>query len=53
MAKLEKKMFNVRVPVDLLLWAKKYAVSRHTTVSQVVIDQLTKLKEEETNVRQI
>lgn len=35
----------MRVPVDLLVWAKGYVASKNTNVTQLFIDHLTKLKE--------
>ena len=37
---------NMRIPEPLLVWAKGYVVSRNTTVTQLVIDHLTTLKEQ-------
>lgn len=41
---------NMRIPTDLLSWAKDYAGSKNTTVTQVIINHLTELKEEAKNV---
>lgn len=38
---------NIRVPKDLLAWAKKHAAKMNTTLTQVVIDHLTQLKSTE------
>lgn len=35
----------MRIPSDLLIWAKVYVREKHTTVTQLFIDHLTKLKE--------
>lgn len=39
----------MRIPTELLSWAKDYALLRNTTVTQVIINHLTELKEEATN----
>jgi hypothetical protein len=36
----------MRIPTDLLSWAKGYAVEKHKTVTQIFVDHLTDLKEE-------
>lgn len=36
---------NMRIPEPLLDWAKDYAVIRNTTITQIIIDHFTKLKE--------
>ena len=35
----------MRIPSDLLEWAKVYASQKNKSLTQVVIDHLTKLKE--------
>ena len=50
---IAKKMVNVRFPVGLLAWVKKYAASQHTTMTQLILDHFTDLKEQETHARQI
>jgi hypothetical protein len=40
-----KARLNLRVPHGLLLWAKKYAMEKNKTVTQVIIDHFTELKE--------
>lgn len=43
MPKLPKRArVNIRVPNDLLKWAKKYAVKKNTTLTQMIIDFLTR-----------
>lgn len=37
---------NMRIQEDLLEWVKEYAAENNTTVTQVFIDLLTKLKRE-------
>ena len=36
---------NMRIPVELLDWAKEYAVYKNKNVTQIFIDYLTQLKE--------
>lgn len=36
---------NMRVPTDLLEWAKDYAADKNKSLTQVFVDHLTKLKE--------
>ena len=36
---------NMRIPADLLDWAKDYAVSKNKNVTQIVVDHFTGLKE--------
>jgi hypothetical protein len=38
---------NMRLPSELVEWAKGYADSRNTTFTQVVVDKLTDLQAEE------
>lgn len=38
----EKTRLNIRIPKDLLNWAKKYAKKKNTTVTQLIVDYLTK-----------
>jgi predicted DNA binding CopG/RHH family protein len=38
---------NMRLPSELVEWAKEYADSRNTTFTQVVVDKLTDLQAEE------
>lgn len=33
---------NIRIQTDLLKWAKDYAVKKNTTLTQMVIDFLTR-----------
>jgi hypothetical protein len=35
----------MRIPEPLLDWARDYAVVRNTTITQIIIDHFTKLKE--------
>ena len=37
---------NMRLPHDLIEWAKEYAEARNTTLTQVVVDELTNLQAE-------
>jgi predicted HicB family RNase H-like nuclease len=36
---------NMRIPSDLLEWAKDYAAGKNKSLTQLVVDHLTKLKE--------
>lgn len=38
---------NMRVPSELVLWAKKYAKTKHMTFTQVIVQLLTDLQAEE------
>lgn len=35
---------NIRVQTDLLAWAKKYAMKKNTSLTQIIIDHLTQLR---------
>lgn len=48
MAKIRKdSRVNMRIHDELLQWAKEYALSKETTVTQIFIDHLTQLKEQQ------
>jgi hypothetical protein len=36
---------NMRIPSELLHWAKDYVVDKNTNLTQLFVDHLTKLKE--------
>lgn len=36
---------NMRIPSELLEWAKDYAVAKNKNVTQIVVDHFTGLKE--------
>ena len=38
---------NFRLPADLALWADRYARRRNTNLTQLIVDQLTVLREEQ------
>lgn len=38
---------NMRVPGDLLSWAKEHARSKNKSLTQLFVDYLTELKEKE------
>lgn len=40
----KRSRVNLRIQTDLLKWAKTYAKSKNTSLTQLVIDQLTRLK---------
>lgn len=44
--KSKRTRLNVRIPTDLLRWAKIWAKKRNTTLTQVLIDILTVKREE-------
>jgi hypothetical protein len=43
--KAPRARLNMRIPEPLLKWAKKYVDDRNTTVTQLIIDHLTSLKD--------
>ena len=43
----DKKRKNFRIPSDLAAWAEEYAASKNTSVTQLVIDHWTELREQE------
>lgn len=43
--KAKRIRLNMRVPSELLLWAKVFAADKHTSVTQLFINHLTELKE--------
>lgn len=48
MAKLvrpKRKRVNMRIPAELLYWAKEYSRSRNISLTQIIIDHLTHLQE--------
>lgn len=40
----EKTRLNIRLPVEIDVWAKTYAREHHTTVTRLIVDYLTELK---------
>ena len=36
---------NLRIPKELLDWAKKTARKSHSTVTQIIVDRLLKMKD--------
>jgi hypothetical protein len=44
-SKARSGRLNMRCPDDLLDWAKDYAKLKNTTVTQLVIDHFTELRE--------
>ena len=45
--KTQKRVrLNIRVPADLVRWAKVWAKKKNTTITQVIVDHLTSKKEE-------
>lgn len=47
MAEPRKHRVNMRVPLDLFVWAQGYLKSRHKTLTQVLVDHLVDLRERE------
>jgi hypothetical protein len=37
----KRTRLNVRIPSDLLRWAKRFAKAKNSTVTQIIIDHLT------------
>ncbi len=44
-----KARFNMRIHGDLLSWAKEYALTKNTNLTQLIIDYLTSLKSGDSN----
>jgi len=44
--KTKRSRLNVRIPTDLLRWAKLWAKKKNTTLTQVLVDHLTSKREE-------
>lgn len=42
----KRTRLNVRIPTDLVRWAKVWAKKKNTTITQVIVDYLTSKKEE-------
>jgi hypothetical protein len=42
--KAEKIRLNIRLPMDLSYWAKRYAHEHNTNVTQLIVDYFTELK---------
>jgi NRPS condensation-like uncharacterized protein len=40
----EKKATALRIPADLMVWAKAYAKSKNTSVTGLIIAHLTELR---------
>jgi hypothetical protein len=41
----KRKLISIRIPLELLEWGHKLAQQKNTTFTQVVVDQLTILRE--------
>jgi len=41
-----KGRWNLRIPLELDAWAKKYAREHNTTVTQVIVDYFTGLRKQ-------
>ncbi len=44
--KIDRRRINIRIPAALLDWVRLYANRKNTTVTQVIVNSLTDLKEE-------
>jgi hypothetical protein len=44
-----RKRKNFRIPSDLADWAEKYAQDKNTSMTQLIVDYLTDLRERETS----
>jgi len=44
---VRKKRKNFRLPFALTTWAERYAKRKNTNLTQIIVDHLTALKEEE------
>lgn len=44
--KPKRSRLNMRIPSDLLDWAKGFALGKNTNLTQLFIDHLTKLREQ-------
>jgi hypothetical protein len=42
----EKKQTALRLPADLMEWAKDYAKSKNTSVTALIVAHLTELREQ-------
>lgn len=45
-SKPKRSRLNMRIPSDLLDWARGFATGRNTNLTQLFIDHLTKLREQ-------
>lgn len=43
----EKRRKNFRLPHGLTMWAEQYAKSKNTNLTQLIVDQLTELREQQ------
>ncbi len=43
--KPDRVRVNMRVPADLLVWAREYAIAKNVTVTQLFVSHLTELQE--------
>lgn len=44
-AKVRRSRLNMRIPADLLGWAKDFVAERNTNLTQLFVDHLTTLRE--------
>lgn len=43
----QRKRKNFRIPADLADWAEQYAADKNTSMTQLIVDYLTDLRERE------
>ena len=46
-ATVPRKRKNFRIPADLADWAEKYAADKNTSMTQLIVDYLTHLRDQE------
>lgn len=44
--KADRERFNMRIPRPLLKWARAYAAEKNLSVTQILVNHLTSLKEQ-------
>jgi hypothetical protein len=45
----QRKRKNFRIPSDLADWAESYAASKNTSMTQLIVDYLTELRDRESS----
>jgi predicted HicB family RNase H-like nuclease len=43
--RIRRTRLNMRIPADLVVWAKRHAAAKNKSLTQLVVDHLTNLKE--------
>jgi hypothetical protein len=51
--KTEKVRKNFKLPADLAAWIESYARDCNTSMTQLIVDHFTKLREKQAHVEQI